>query len=353
MRALLAAFGLPDAILRAARPALQRVVGEQLGLALGAPAGEALRAAIDTTREWLREDPRNTVVTLADADYPAGLLQGDDPPPLIYCSGRRDLLRRPAIAVVGSRNATRQGEENAARFAQFFAGAGYVVVSGLALGIDAAAHRGALAAGPDAASTIAVLGTGVDIVYPAANRALARQVRDAGLLVSELPLRSPPRPGQFPRRNRLIAGLSRGVLVVEAALRSGSLITARLAAAAGRDVFAIPGSIHAPLARGCHRLIKDGAKLVETGHDVLSELAPAAASRPPPASGERAERDRRAAPTARQRALLDALGHDPASMDVLCERSGGDAAAVAADLLELEMAQHVERLPGNVYQRLR
>jgi DNA processing protein len=204
---------------------------------------------------------RHSLLTLASA-YPQALLTTPDPPPVLFAVGRVDLLNRPGIAIVGSRNATQQGVSNAEGFATALARAGVTVVSGLALGIDAAAHRGALAADADA-STVAVVGTGVDIVYPASNRELMKEIRSRGVVVSEFALRTPAIAHNFPRRNRIIAGLARGVLVVEAALRSGSLITARLAAEAGREVFAIPGSIHSPLARGCHRLIRDGAKLVE------------------------------------------------------------------------------------------
>jgi DNA processing protein len=344
-RALLAAFGLPTAIFEAGVAALGRHVPEKLARTLAAAPDAAVRAAIDATEAWLARDASHALLTLADADYPQALLAIPDPPPLLFAIGRRELLNRPAFAIVGSRNATRQGEANAQAFAQALARAGLTIVSGLALGIDAAAHRGALNAEADA-STIAVVGTGVDVIYPAGNQALALAIRRRGVVISEFPLGAPGIAHNFPRRNRLIAGLARGVLVVEAALRSGSLITARLAADLGRDVFAVPGSIHSPLAKGCHKLIKEGAKLAESAQDILEELnlAPggAAATAPPSA----------ALPPAHA-ALLEALGFDPVDLDALAVRTGRDAGALTADLLELELAQHVERLPGNRYQRLR
>jgi len=344
-RQLLAAFGLPDAIFSATRSALLRVAPEPLAHQLAQPAGEDIAEAVDRTERWLAASGRRALVTLADAAYPQALLTTADPPPVLFAVGRVELLNRPAVAIVGSRNATQQGVENAEGFAAALARAGVTVVSGLALGIDGAAHRGALAADGDA-STIAVVGTGADVVYPASHRALTHEIHEHGLLVSELPLGTPAIAHNFPRRNRLIAGLARGVLVVEAALRSGSLITARLAAEAGREVFAIPGSIHSPLARGCHRLIRDGAKLVESAQDVLEELGlegrtPAAPSRAGP------PQDRPDDP------LLALIGHDPVDLDTLARRSGRSTGELAAALLELELAQDVERLPGNRYQRLR
>ena len=251
-----------------------------------------------------------------------------------------ELLGRPGLAIVGSRNATRQGARNAADFAAHLGRAGLVIISGLAAGIDAAAHEGALAAG---AGTIALLGTGIDIAYPPGNAALTARIAAEGLLLSELPPGAGPIAFHFPRRNRLIAALARGVLVVEAAPQSGSLITARLAADLGREVFAIPGSIHSPLSRGCHQLLRDGAKLVETARDVLEELRwPQSPTPARSASGVAAGGG----------ALMDALGHDPADVDTLAARLGQDAGTVAALLLELELDQRVERLPGNRYQRL-
>lgn len=344
-RQLLAAFGLPDAIFSATQPALLRVVPEPLARELAGPPNDDVLQAVDATERWLAASGDRSLVTLADAHYPQALLTTADPPPVLFAVGRVELLNRPAVAIVGSRNATQQGLANAEDLAAALARAGVTVVSGLALGIDGAAHRGALAAESDA-STIAVVGTGVDVIYPASHRALARDIHARGLAISEFPLGTPAVAHNFPRRNRLIAGLARGVLVVEAALRSGSLITARLAAEAGREVFAIPGSIHSPLARGCHRLIREGAKLVESAQDVLEELglgaAPSAAPARKAAQGGSADD-----------ALLELVGYDPVDLDTLARRSGRSPGDLAAVLLELELAQDIERLPGNRYQRLR
>jgi DNA processing protein len=308
-----------------------------------------MEAAIATAETWLAAAPENTLLTLADADYPRALLETSDPPPLLFACGRRDLLARPALAIVGSRSCTHQGRQTAEEFARALAQAGLTIVSGLATGIDAAAHRGALQAldAGATASTIAVVGTGIDLVYPASQRALAAAIRANGLLLSEFAPGTPALAHNFPRRNRIIAGVARGVLVVEAALRSGSLITARLAAELGREVFAIPGSIHSPTARGCHRLIKQGAKLVESARDVLDELhLPAAAAAAPAAA-------KPAALAPAQQRVLTALGRDPVDLDTLALRCDGDTGSLSATLLELELAQYVERLPGNRYQRLR
>ena len=346
-RALLGAFGLPGAIFDASAATLARYVPERLARALAAPADPALALAIERAETWLATDPAHAIITLADADYPRALLTTADPPSVLYAIGRRELLNRPALAIVGSRNATQQGAATATAFSERLAHAGLTIVSGLALGIDAAAHRGALKALDDGAdaSTIAVVGTGVDVIYPASNKALTAVIRDRGLAISEFALGTPAVAHNFPRRNRIIAGLARGVLVVEAALRSGSLITARLAAESGREVFAIPGSIHSPMARGCHRLLKDGAKLVEEAADILDELRMSSGS----AGGRTPEAD--APPDAS--GLLAALGHDPVDLDTLAARTGRDAGSLTAELLELELAQHIERLPGNRYQRLR
>ncbi|HEU0200068.1 MAG TPA: DNA-processing protein DprA [Burkholderiaceae bacterium] len=350
VRQLLRVFGLPTAIFSAGRAALARVVPEPAAHALAAPCDEAIERTIAATETWLAASPTHALLTLADAAYPPGLLTITDPPPLLYASGRIELLQRPALAIVGSRSATRQGSENAEEFARALARAGITIVSGLALGIDAAAHRGALAALNDGAdaSTIGVVGTGIDVIYPTANAVLTKTMRERGLVISEFPLGLPPLPTNFPRRNRIIAGLARGVLVVEAALRSGSLITARQAAEQGREVFAIPGSIHAPQSKGCHRLIKDGAKLVEVATDILEELqfknAPGAA--PAAASGDESL-------PPQQRSLLEALGFDPVDLDRLAARTERDTGSLTADLLQLELARYIERLPGNRYQRLR
>jgi DNA processing protein len=341
-RALLGPFGLPQAIFDATATALARYVPGELARTLAAAPAPEIEHAIARTETWLAASDRHALVSLADAEYPRALLATTDPPPLLFAIGRLDLLNQPALAIVGSRNATRQGMETAIAFAQRLAEAGLTIVSGLALGIDAAAHRGALRAldAGSTASTIAVLGTGADMIYPATNQTLTLAVRERGLVISEFPLGTPGVAHNFPRRNRIISGLARGVLVVEAALRSGSLITARLAAEAGREVFAIPGSIHSPMAKGCHRLIKDGAKLVEEANDILGELNL-------PATTETA------APTRAADPLLEAIGFDPVDLDTLAARTGRAAGDLASALLQLELTQDIERLPGNRYQRLR
>lgn len=342
-RKLLSVFGLPEAIFASGLQALLRVVPEPLARQLATAPGAEIQSAADAAEHWLAASTDHALLTLADRDYPQALLTTADPPPVLFAIGRLELLNARAVAIVGSRNATQQGIANAEGFATVLARSGITIVSGLALGIDAAAHRGALAAESDA-STIAVVGTGVDVIYPSSHRALTQEIRTHGVVLSEFPLRTPAIAHNFPRRNRLIAGLARGVLVVEAALRSGSLITARLAAEAGRDVFAIPGSIHSPLSKGCHQLIREGAKLVESAQDVLEDL------------GVQARTSKRALPPAEEDAndpLLTLIGHDPVDLDTLTQRSGRSAAELAAALLELELAQHIERLPGNRYQRLR
>jgi DNA processing protein len=285
-------------------------------------------------------------VTLGDADYPKLLLEIPDPPLLLYCRGQLQFLNRPALAVVGSRNATAQGVRNAEQFARAFSEAGLTIVSGLAQGIDAAAHRGGLAAG---GSTIAVLGSGADVVYPPANAALTAEIAERGLLLSEFPLGSKPLAHNFPRRNRLISGLAQGCVVVEAALASGSLITARAAAEQGREVFALPGSIHSPLAKGCHALIKSGAKLAESADDVLSELS---AFRRTGFASTRAAADEAAPAADGEEPLLAHMGDAPVDVDSLCARAGLPAAHVSAELLRLELAGRVAALPGGLFQRL-
>ncbi len=280
------------------------------------------------------------MIALGDAAYPHALLESPDPPLLLYAIGRLELLHAPALAIVGSRHASVQGRQNASAFAAHLGGAGFTIVSGLALGIDGAAHEGALGS---AGSTIAVVATGLDQVYPRRHLALAGRIAAEGLLLSEHPLGTPPLRENFPQRNRIIAGLTRGTLVVEATLQSGSLITARLAVEAGREVFAIPGSIHSPQAKGCHALIKQGAKLVETAQDVLEELGVATAPAPASATEPVLERPD---------PLLDAMGHDPIVLDELIARTGWSAAELAAKLLDLELAGRIERLPGQRFQRI-
>ncbi|MEY4729949.1 MAG: processing protein DprA [Pseudomonadota bacterium] len=333
---LLKAFGLPANIFAAPVSELTNVVNRNVARAIAqGPDLEALKP----TREWL-EQPENHFVTLADSTYPPSLLNLADAPPILYVKGRIELLNATSIAIVGSRNATPQGEENAEAFAEIFSQAGITVISGLALGIDAAAHRGGLRGN---ASTIAVVGTGLDTVYPARNKTLAHQIARHGALVSEFPLATPPNRENFPRRNRIISGLASGVLVVEAALSSGSLITARLAAEQGRDVFAIPGSIHSPFSKGCHSLIKQGAKLVESAQDVLEELKFASV----PVATDAEDDDQPVNP------LLQHMGYDPVSLDALAARAKLPAEKISQTLLELELSGEVNSLPGGLYQRLK
>ncbi|NOV25733.1 DNA-protecting protein DprA [Cupriavidus necator] len=352
VRVLLAAFGLPPQVLAQSVTALSAVVPAKLARAVLARPDAGLPALVERTLAWLGT-PGNRLLTLADDAYPARLFDLHDPPPLLYIKGDPALLARPAVAVVGARNATGQGKRNAQAFGRELSEAGLTVISGLALGIDAAAHAGGLLG---CGGTLAVTGTGADRVYPADNLALAHEVAERGAVVTEFPLGMQGMPANFPRRNRIIAALAHGVLVVEAAARSGSLITARLAAELGREVFAVPGSIHAPLSQGCHLLIRQGAKLVERIEDVLEEinLGPTSPLRPPPAAqalasqpvAEQSEFADRADP------LLAALGYDPVTLDALCERSGQPPDAAAARLLELELAGLAERLPGNLFRRL-
>jgi len=337
LRALLKEFGLPERVLTARLADLARHVPADALDALHSPA---VAEATERALAWLAA-PGRELITLADPAYPRLLLEIPDPPPVLYCRGCTELLGRAALAIVGSRNATAQGRRDAENFARAFSAAGITIVSGLAQGVDAAAHRGALS-GPG--STIAVLGTGADLVYPGANAALAEQIAARGLIVSEFPLGTPAHAHNFPRRNRLISGLARGCLVIEAAIGSGSLITARIAAEQGREVFALPGSIHSPLSKGCHALIKSGAKLVESAEDVFAEL--------PQLRGAGAETRPVPAPAADEGALLAHMGFEPIDVDSLCERAGLGAERVAAELLRLELAGRVAALPGGLYQRL-
>ena len=341
-RKLLAALGSPQAVLDAPRAARLNVVGTAAVAAMDAAkaaAAQAQAARWQATLAWRDAAPGRRVMVLGEADYPPWLLQTADPPLLLFLAGRAELLAAPSLAIVGSRRPTPQGAENARAFAAELSAQGWTIVSGLAAGIDGAAHEGALTG---AGSTIAVVGTGLDIAYPRSHRDLWRRVGEQGLLVSELPLGAPPLAAHFPQRNRIIAGLARGTLVVEAAVQSGSLITARLASEAGREVFAIPGSIHSPQAKGCHALIRQGAKLVETAAHILEELAPLS----PPRTTERDTRPPTDDP------VLAALGHDPASLDVLVARSGWPTHLLNAQLLTLELQGLVARLPGGLFQRL-
>ena len=416
-RRLLAAFGPPENIFCQSRAALQQLVAPaQASALLTEPAD--FPQALANTRQWLLQAPAaddgskaaegeaappvpagvvRALLVLGDPRYPRLLLETADPPLLLYVLGAARFLQPggtlfpdgTCLAVVGSRNPSAQGAQNAMQFSRALRSAGLTIVSGLALGIDAAAHEGALqdadlAAGePATPATIAVVGTGLDRVYPRRHLALAHRIAAHGLLVSEYPLGTPPLPAHFPKRNRIIAGLSQGTLVVEAAPASGSLITARLASEQGREVFAIPGSIHAPQSRGCHALIRQGAKLVESVQDVLEELqlpasmsvsmpaqaparapalqrsAAAAKAAPPPATAAAGL----AAPslptpaaaaveTVESDPLLQALGYDAAGLDTLQARTGLNIASLQVQLLELELAGQVARLPGGLFQRM-
>jgi len=333
-RRLLKEFGSPDAVFASSISSLNSVVKADIAAEISKGIADDV---IAPALAWL-EDGNNHIVTLADSDYPQALLNIPDPPLLLYVKGRLDLLNRSALAIVGSRSATPQGINNAEAFAKSLSDAGLCIISGMAHGIDAAAHRGALRG---QGSSIAVVGTGLDKVYPAANRDLAHALAQQGALISEFPLGTPPLAANFPRRNRLISGMSLGCLVVEASLQSGSLITARLALEQGRDVFAIPGSIHAPQSKGCHALLKQGAKLVETAQDILEELGGLLVS---PAQGANSEGP--------DSALLERLGFDPVDVDTLSVRCGLTIAELSAMLLTLELNGRICVLPGGLYQRI-
>lgn len=381
-RKLLAAFGLPQAIFEQSALALEQTVSSAQVQALRS-VPEGLAALLDTTLAWLQQDEpdgiRRQLTTLGDPGYPQALLNLDDPPLMLYLLGAAHFKQNspPALAqqaqaatdvianssvieaarslaVVGSRNPTPQGVVNAQRFAQSLVEAGVTVVSGLALGIDGAAHEGALKAtgSTQVGATLAVVGTGLDRVYPKAHRDLAHRIAERGLLVSEYPLGTPPLTANFPRRNRLIAGLAQGTLVVEAALKSGSLITARLTNEQGKEVFAIPGSIHAAQSRGCHALIKQGAKLVESAQDIFDELkwldGPSYDTKL--IAGD-ADTERAGGIFEHDIGLLTGLGFDPVGLDALQARTGLDAASLQAQLMSLELDGLVARLPGGLFQR--
>ncbi|MBI2745874.1 MAG: DNA-protecting protein DprA [Burkholderiales bacterium] len=346
-RRLLAALGLPALIFEQDAAALQQLLKPSQAQALLEPPKD-LPALLDSTWAWLQEAPQTrALVALGDARYPAALLNIEDPPLLLYLMGRLDLPldTSRSLAMVGSRNPTPQGALNARQFAQALGQAGLTIVSGLALGVDGAAHEGALAGhaqAPDRLATVAVVGTGLDRVYPKGHRELAHRICEHGLLISEYPLGTPPLAANFPRRNRLIAGLSSATLVVEAALQSGSLITARLAAEQGKDVFAIPGSIHATQSHGCHALIRQGAKLVESAQDILEEFPGGSTPLKLAAPHHDATED----------GVLQAMGLDPVSLDALQARTGLDIAPLQARLMALELDGQVARLPGGLLQRL-
>lgn len=344
-RRLLATFGSPEGVHDADDLSLTQALGERLAGALRVEPPDLDRHLQDT-RRWLGGGAERHLLVLGDTGYPTVLLESPDPPLLLFVRGDLAQLAQPSIAVVGSRRPTPQGHDHATAFARRFAEAGYTVVSGLAQGIDGAAHQAALDAG---GRSVAVVGTGVDRVYPRQHLELAHRIASHGALVSEYFLDTPPLRENFPQRNRIIAGLSRGTLVVEAALQSGSLITARLANEAGREVFAIPGSIQSPQSKGCHALLRDGAQLVESADDVLDVLGPVARPGPDPAPPAAV-----AAPDAAagdRDPLLQALGHEPLSLDMLQARTGWPTHALLARLLELELDGAVARLPGGLIQR--
>jgi DNA processing protein len=351
-RRLLSALGCAESVLQAPLATLRNLVGPGVADALhDTPPNWAnrLRAAQD----WLGGGEERHVLSLGEAAYPPLLLQTADPPVLLYVWGQTQALVKRGVAIVGSRHATAQGNDNARAFAAALSQQGLAVYSGLALGIDAAAHEGALTG---AGGTVAVVGRGLDKVYPPRNEQLAQRIAQQGALVSEYAPGTPALPDHFPQRNRIIAGLSLGTVVVEAALRSGSLITARLALEAGREVFAVPGSIHAPQSKGCHQLIKQGAKLVEAAQDILEELGHVerhvfAVQQVLDLNDESASSSPNHVTSPATSPVLQALGHDPVSLDALQARTGWSTPDLLAALLDLELSNEVARLPGGLYQR--
>lgn len=351
-RKLLAALGSPEAVVDASVDTLQGLVGMPLAMALK-QTPERFEQLLEQTESWLAQGADRHLVPLGSPHYPQALLEMADPPLLLHVMGQLHILSHPRkVAMVGSRNPTPQGSENARAFAHALSDAGVCVVSGLALGIDGAAHQGSL---QGATGGIAVVGTGLDRVYPKSHHALAHALAHNGALVSEYLLGTGPLPGNFPKRNRIIAGLSQATLVVEATLDSGSLITANLANEMGREVLAIPGSIHAPQSKGCHSLIRQGAKLVESARDVLEDLQvqlPLVLVDEAHQTEFGTDSQRGAANAAPHRcAVIKALGYDPVSLDELQARTGLDTAALQARLWELEMEGALNRLPGGLFQQ--
>lgn len=336
---LLKAFGDPASIYATGFKQLSEIVSENIAIEIGKGVDED---ALKDTIHWLSQ-PNNYLVTLADAHYPKALLEINDPPPLLFAKGNLALLNQPSIAIVGSRSASVQGEKNAEAFAQGLCEYGLCVVSGMALGIDGAAHRGALKAN---GATIAVVGTGLDIVYPAKHRELAHQIIEKnGLIISEFPLGTPSKPQNFPKRNRIISGLSLGCLVVEANLQSGSQITARLAGEQGREVFAIPGSIHSPMSKGCHQLIKQGAKLVDDLRDIIDEIGIETIAQQNAENASTAE-------TKHEQKLLELMGFEPTSLDALVHLSDLTVSELSSILMLLELEGKVASLSGGLYQKI-
>lgn len=342
---LLKAFGSPQQVFATSLAQLKQVVSANIANAINTSANQEPSQQLT---QWLTA-PDNHLVTLADPEYPQALLEISDPPPYLYAKGNLALLNHPSIAIVGSRNASVQGEKNAETFAYDLCQHGLCIVSGLALGIDGAAHRGALRAN---GATIAVVGTGLDIVYPAKHRELAHQIAQRGLILSEFALGTPSKPQNFPKRNRIISGLSLGCLVVEANIQSGSQITARMAAEQGREIFAIPGSIHSPMAKGCHQLIKQGAKLVDCIQDITEELKlqpqiNVTLSAPP--SSPKTDSLTEVSP---EQLLLDTMGYDPVPLERLVTLTGLTVAEVSSMLMLLELDGKVASLTGGQYQKI-
>ena len=341
---LLRAFDTVDAVFTAETSALT-------ALGLGEDAVNSLknldRRGIDADLKWLAS-PNRYLLTWADDRYPRLLRQIHDPPLVLFVQGNIDVLDTTQISIIGSRNPSPDGRRNAREFARNLASCGFTITSGLAVGLDTCAHLGALDA---AGRTIAVLGSGLDVIYPACNHSLAGQVAQKGALVSEYPSGTRPVAINFPRRNRIISGLSMGTLVVEATLSSGSLITAGLALEQGREVFAIPGSIHNPLSQGCHRLIRDGAKLVEIVDDILEEISPIQSAFIPPRCVQPRKGNLPEGLDADSKLLLHNIGMQPVGVDTLVQETGLTAGAIMASLLTLELGGFVEQLPGGEYRR--
>lgn len=367
---VLQAFGSPEAFF--ALPDSER---KRAGVSIDTDILDKAKRGADTDIRWLQDNENAYILTQESGGYPPQLLKIADPPPVIFARGNIELLTTPQLAIVGSRSPSHEGLENAHNFAQFMTGQGIVVTSGLALGIDGAAHEGALVAKNTQLNgeTIAVMGTGADRIYPAKHRDLAYRILERGVIITELPIGTPVVPQAFPRRNRLISGLSLGTLVVEAGLKSGSLITARTALEQNREVFAIPGSIHNPLARGCNHLIRNGAKLVETAKDIFEELRPSLfafvenvveSEKSATLNNRQAEQSAKKTPSpqqkppdfssdAEQQKLWEALSHDPQPVDVLVQRSGLSANQVSSVLLIMELNGHVLKQAGGRFQKKR
>ncbi len=344
---LLAKFGSPDGIFSASIQQLREIVDDEIARKINQGVNAE---AITPTLDWLKKDNAH-IVTLADSTYPKKLLEISNPPVMLYAIGNLHWLNHPSIAMVGSRSASPQGEKNAEDFAMSLCNYGLCVVSGMALGIDGAAHRGALkASGQANGATIAVVGTGLDIVYPARHRDLAHKIAERGLIISEFPLGTPSKAQNFPRRNRLISGLSLGCLVVEANNDSGSLITARLATEQGREVFAIPGSIHSPVSKGCHQLIKQGAKLVETTQDILEELKNLLPSNSP--CGLTDNLDLEGSEPSDANTVLACMGFGAINFETLLTLTGLTTEALSSMLMMLELESKLTVLAGGKYQRL-